>query len=612
MRAQLPYRILIGPLGPALRQADGGLLQSSLTHDACLGPYLRHAQLRPFYFHPELLRQPGQQPELPADALLLGGPAGWRLADLSAQLGDWRPQLLIWWGFHFALPPDLAAAPWPSVLIVSDWHYHYQAVRETLEAFDLVLCDRLLLARLQAEGFERARYWPAYGFDPVMMKAESVPREIDVLFLGNTNPATYGERNRLLARLAAAERPWRLVLRNGVPHPLYAQLLNRSKIVFNHALRGEMNLRAYEAAACGALLFQEADNREIADFLPASGPEQACVLYRPDNLVELIDYWLADTAGRCTVAARGQQRIQAFSYQAQFETLLDALPAWLSLGHRRQTGPATVLQQVRQQLTTDVPALRRHGLALLESLSPAEIASQAAAWTNALAVCRWDLRTSPASLADALAALARFDDAASLVNRAWLAYGLQDGPELAAALAGLGRSLARAGGPDPAAFLLPLRETSLHLLRQAILWRCPDDATQRRALGTLLRGIQAYLGGQLALARQQLPAAVAAFEQACADIPELAESWFELGRCRRLLQQPAAALAAFEQGLEQGVFYPAIWPLCIELQLQLGQVSAAARRLRQALILLQDSRFAGVQAQLQQLARRWPQVGSSM
>jgi hypothetical protein len=42
--------------------------------------------------------------------------------------------------------------------------------------------------------------------------------------------------------------------------------LQRVKIVLNRGVRGECNLRAFEAAAAGALLFQEAGNREAPEF----------------------------------------------------------------------------------------------------------------------------------------------------------------------------------------------------------------------------------------------------------------------------------------------------------------------------------------------------------
>jgi tetratricopeptide (TPR) repeat protein len=49
----------------------------------------------------------------------------------------------------------------------------------------------------------------------------------------------------------------------------YRALVRRAKIVFNRSIRGECNLRAVEAASGGAVLLQEADNGETAQYLKA-------------------------------------------------------------------------------------------------------------------------------------------------------------------------------------------------------------------------------------------------------------------------------------------------------------------------------------------------------
>ena len=114
--------------------------------------------------------------------------------------------------------------------------------------------------------------------------AATAPRDIDVLFVGNLNAAVQRERPPWLARLARPGRPPPVAIRTGVWGDAYRDLLRRARIVFNRGVRGECNRRAFEAACCGALLFQERGNAETAAFFR---DREECVCYgdgRPGRL----------------------------------------------------------------------------------------------------------------------------------------------------------------------------------------------------------------------------------------------------------------------------------------------------------------------------------------
>ena len=61
--------------------------------------------------------------------------------------------------------------------------------------------------------------------------------------------------------------------------------------------------RAAEALAAGALLFQDAGNREVFDFLE-DGKE--CVAYTVDNLIPLAQHYLAHEDERRSIAEAGR------------------------------------------------------------------------------------------------------------------------------------------------------------------------------------------------------------------------------------------------------------------------------------------------------------------
>src|SRR5437764_521453 len=76
-----------------------------------------------------------------------------------------------------------------------------------------------------------------------------------------------GVAARLPAGLAGLGDRYRVVIRTGVFGAEYRALLRRAKVVFNRSARGECNRRALEAPAAGAVLLQEAENREVPLYL---------------------------------------------------------------------------------------------------------------------------------------------------------------------------------------------------------------------------------------------------------------------------------------------------------------------------------------------------------
>lgn len=172
-------------------------------------------------------------------------------------------------------------------------------------------------------GVDYAEYWPGYGFSPAMFKckAEAAP-VYDVLFIGNPNYDIHRTRARILASMARLSDKYRVGIFYDIWHGEYARLLSSTRIVLNHSVRREMNLRAYEAAASGALLFMEESNLEIRDFLR---DRQECVLYREDNVQELLSFYLENETLRAEIAEAGLARIQPESFHGHMKSLVKRL-----------------------------------------------------------------------------------------------------------------------------------------------------------------------------------------------------------------------------------------------------------------------------------------------
>ncbi len=117
------------------------------------------------------------------------------------------------------------------------------------------------------------------------LDADEANRDIDILFIGNTNPAVQRERLQWLMRLARLAKRYRVVIRSGVFGETYRKVLRRAKIVFSFVEYARGSRRHAEAAASGALLFEHVRNEPKLAFLR---DREECVFYDADNLEILL------------------------------------------------------------------------------------------------------------------------------------------------------------------------------------------------------------------------------------------------------------------------------------------------------------------------------------
>jgi hypothetical protein len=141
------------------------------------------------------------------------------------------------------------------------------------------------------------RLWPDVGV-----------RHIDIGFAGNLNPAVQRERAPWIERVRRlADRGVGVDVRSGIVGEAYGRFLNRCRIGWNRSIRGEMNLRAFEIPACGALLLMERENLEVKDFFV---PDEECVLYGDSDFESIVEELLVDRARCERIATAGHRRVQ--------------------------------------------------------------------------------------------------------------------------------------------------------------------------------------------------------------------------------------------------------------------------------------------------------------
>jgi GT2 family glycosyltransferase/predicted Zn-dependent protease len=255
----------------------------------------------------------------------------------------WRPDFVALYLPYAQVPAWLWSAPVPLVGLAADWNLLFHQFRHTLPACDRILTDQAGVEVFARLGLTQARPANLFGLDRSFLDCAAdggtpeAERDISVLFVGNLHGAVQRERLRWLGRLARLGERHRVVIRTGVFGADYRALLRRARVAFNRSIRGECNQRAFEAAACGALLFQEAGNREVGQYFRDT---QECVLYDDDNLEELLDYYLAHEDERRALAEAARARVAEFTFEALWQQAVEQLERdWEAVQQRSRQRP---------------------------------------------------------------------------------------------------------------------------------------------------------------------------------------------------------------------------------------------------------------------------------
>jgi len=236
----------------------------------------------------------------------------------------WIPDVaLFFYPEYYALPDEIENIPCASYAIVSDWNCGFIWLKEVLKKFDHTFTDMNGVDLFKRSGIQSVSDWPVYSFNKAWhFWRQNDEKKYDVTFIGNFNPYIHLERMQMLAKVLTENKGYRVHLAIGIKGEAYGEMLNQSKIVLNRSIRGEFNMRSYEALACRSLLFLEDTNREVFYFLK---DRQHCVLYNEQTLMPLIEYYLNHDAEREEIAKNGWQRIQAESYVRHLDQLFNAI-----------------------------------------------------------------------------------------------------------------------------------------------------------------------------------------------------------------------------------------------------------------------------------------------
>ncbi len=300
----------------------------------------------------------------------------------------WQPDFLALWLPYTTVPACLWSAPLPRVALAPDWHLLWHYYRRRLPDCDLTVTDPEGASRLARQGIGPVLTAPLFGCPADALEDPGAgPRDIDVLFLGNLNPAMRRECLPWLAPLSPLAARWTVRLEpNGPDAAARRTLLRRARVVLT-GVRDEGNRVALEAAAAGALVFYPSANREFADLLQ---DRRHAVCFTGDDLRSQLEHYLSHEEERAALAAAGRDRAAGCTFEAlweatshQIETTLASLPlrpppvdrnpaadlltrSWQALASSR-SADASLVEDLQAALRQDGPSAPLHkalGLAL--------------------------------------------------------------------------------------------------------------------------------------------------------------------------------------------------------------------------------------------------------
>ena len=252
------------------------------------------------------------------------------------------PSLYLWvetGGDYY--PSNLAALPCPKVCYLIDSHIYLDIHLEWARQFDIIfIAQREYLDEFRTQGMRA--HWLPLGCDPEVHFRFDVPKIHPVGFVGGVKEGS--RRETLLTTLARQisvhyERCY---------WDDMARVFSQSKIVFNEAIKNDLNMRVFEAMSTGSMLLTDMAKNSGQEELFRDGEDYA--VYRDSSVCDVARFYLDNEELREQIANRGQRLVHnAHTYDHRVDDLLA-----VALGDKPDTFTA---EELRERSLVGVPAI---------------------------------------------------------------------------------------------------------------------------------------------------------------------------------------------------------------------------------------------------------------
>jgi O-antigen biosynthesis protein len=248
-------------------------------------------------------------------------------------------------GLEYQLPAMLRPLAWWAI----DTHLNFDRCLAQARVADLIFAaQRPGTEAMRRAGIASAEWLPL-ACDPAVHRPHEVAKRFDVTFIGNLFPGPRAELIELMGRHFPSHYVGRAYFDD------MALIYSESRTTFNRSIRDDLNMRVFEALACGSLL---ATN----DLPPESGQSELfrdgshLASYRdPEELLDKIRFYLTRPETRTKVERAGREEVVAkHTYRHRMECIFMAaerLPR--KVASTPATSPPVLSEPPRGQPTYD-------------------------------------------------------------------------------------------------------------------------------------------------------------------------------------------------------------------------------------------------------------------
>lgn len=218
-------------------------------------------------------------------------------------------------------PRNIEKLPVLTACYLIDVHVDLAMRIEMAKFFDVVfVAQKDYVETFRTKGFKNV-WWIPFGCEPTVYQRLKLPLIYEIGFVGQVSEDTV-RRKKLLSMLSKRYRmnDYRRFYSPSETSRVYCS----SKIVFNCSANGDLNMRVFEAMACGRLLLTDCIANGLEEL---SQDRRHLVIYHDEGeLLELADYYLLEEDERERIALCGSNLVRSQgTYEHRMEKVLNIL-----------------------------------------------------------------------------------------------------------------------------------------------------------------------------------------------------------------------------------------------------------------------------------------------
>ncbi len=254
---------------------------------------------------------------------------------------DMWPDLYLWVeSIAGYFPQNLEKVRIPKACYLIDSHLKLHWHTRWARQFDHVFIAQREYLQAFRDAGNTSVHWLPLGCDPDIHRKTTSEKTHPIGFVGSLNTERRVQLlNRLQKRIPVAfERCF---------WDDMADFFSRSTMVFNNAIKDDLNMRVFEVLSTGTFLFSDCARNSGQETL-FRGDEDFGE-YTDDTILEVAEHYLSHDIERERIAARGQQLVhRAHTYAHRVDDLVQ-----VALGGKPTTWSA---EELRAQSTSGLPA----------------------------------------------------------------------------------------------------------------------------------------------------------------------------------------------------------------------------------------------------------------